>query len=103
MNDERINVAIAEASGWIWDLRGKETYWLCKSKPFLAFPKPPDYVNDLNAIQEPVRALNPIQRSDYFRMLEEVVDQAAGRVVAFAVGDATARQRAEAFLRTIGK
>jgi hypothetical protein len=105
MTDEQKQIEIVQACGWKLLPSG---FWL---SPYsteehpngLLFDGPPDVLNDLNAMQEVVKTLNPGQRSDYFRMLEEVVDQAAGRVVAFAVGDATARQRAEAFLRTIGK
>jgi transposase len=55
----------------------------------------PDYLNDLNAIHEAEKVLNNVQRERY---RTELVYSHAGRDVF-----ATAAQRAEAFLRTIGK
>lgn len=55
----------------------------------------PNYTTDLNAMHEAEKTLTPIQATTYFVMLDELLED---RVVF-----ATAAQRAEAFLRTIGK
>ena len=69
----------------------------------------PDYVNDLNAMHEAEKVL-PADKSEegcwgYIGHLIEIV-QAEGMDLhreVFVVAHATAAQRAEAFLRTIGK
>jgi hypothetical protein len=55
----------------------------------------PDYLNDLNAMHEAEKVLNNVQRERY--RTELVYSHAGGDVFA------TSAQRAEAFLRTIGK
>lgn len=62
----------------------------------------PDWLNDLNAMHDAEKTLNEVDRVTYFRQLETIVDRDFDRVIAFAVGDATSSQRAEAFLRVKG-
>lgn len=57
----------------------------------------PDWCRDLNAMHRAEEALNPIDRDHYIDTLGGMFDGSW----AFAL--ATARQRAEAFLRTLGK
>jgi hypothetical protein len=83
MSDEQINIAIAELIN-----RDNEG-------PF------PNYCNDLNAMHEAEKALNPMKASEYARMLTSIAWESEQPV--FAPMTATARQRAEAFLRTLGK
>lgn len=54
----------------------------------------PDYLNDLNAMHEAEKVLDEKQRWDYQHNLS---------ALSFPMVMATASQRAEAFLRTIGK
>ena len=54
----------------------------------------PDYLNDLNAIHEAEKVLNPSQEQLYFEKLHEV----SGSLAFYR---ATAAQRAEAFLKTL--
>jgi hypothetical protein len=61
----------------------------------------PDYLNDLNAMHEAERVLNPSLAAGYARMLTSIAWESEQPV--FAPMTATAAQRAEAFLRTIGK
>jgi hypothetical protein len=94
MNSEQQRIAIAEACGWTVSANG---WW---SHPTLpdnggAMPDAPDYLNCLNAMHEVEKALNNVQRERY---RTELVYSHAGTDVF-----ATASQRAEAFLRTIGK
>ncbi len=108
MNKEKQRIAIAEACGWKmhdhpdclakkegWVSRDWET-WVMNPSGLLVFKHDiPDYLNDLNAIHEAEKVLNNVQRERY---RTELVYMHAGRDVF-----ATAAQRAEAFLRTIGK
>jgi hypothetical protein len=106
MTNEQINIAIAEECGWTkvfsdeWGpLRGLKSgdkfYTGC------AFTIVPDYCNDLNAMHDAEKALNPIKASEYARMLTSIAWESEQPV--FAPMTATARQRAEEFLRTLGK
>jgi hypothetical protein len=107
MIDEQINIAIAEACGWI-ECEYVEALGLCKGKHENVPPQYPtghsqlpDYCNDLNAMHEAEKSLNPSLAGCYARTLTSIAWQSEQPV--FAPMSATARQRAEAFLRTIGK
>ena len=73
MNDEQINEAIAEACGIV----SKDQWGSLYKTPRGILRDCPDYCNDLNAMHEAEKTLNHMT--------------------------ATARERAEAFLRTLGK
>lgn len=106
MNDSQINIAVAEACGIVdvdqWGpLYKTSSGWVRDC---------PDYANDLNAMHEAENRLCKLEFGwrTYADALEDVVgvngswaimDEADKRLVLHA----TARQRAEAFLRTIGK
>jgi hypothetical protein len=79
MNDAQINLAIAEAIG-------ADPHWKVAK----------DYVNNLNAMHEAEEHLNGIEFHKYAMMLDDYEGSLFGM-------RATASQRAEAFLRTIGK
>lgn len=130
MSDEQINIAIAELTGLavIHDPAGpkdcpeawKTGFFTPKaakqrriSWPSSAVIKVvPDYCNDLNAMHEAENKLTPFQRIKHGHFLQEILNEA---VVGFVsnyeselkslsrVASATAAQRAEAFLRTLGK
>ena len=104
MKDEEINVAIAEACGWT-RVRGmtqakddlEPKCWLPKGKtdPWKAVHKCPDYCNDLNAMHKAeAMLLEGVNWEGYHNGLRDMI---------FPVWHANARQRAEAFLRTVGK
>lgn len=72
----------------------------------------PDYLNDLNAMHEAEEAINPFLRNDYLATLWKVTgnEQHSANFWTeynfrgfYACAHSTAAQRAEAFLRTIGK
>jgi hypothetical protein len=88
MNQEKQRIAIAEACGFKCSEYSHELGQLVAEFT-------PDYLNDLNAIHEAEKVLNNVQRERY---RTELVYSHAGRDVF-----ATAAQRAEAFLITIGK
>jgi len=107
MSDNQIRIAIAEACGWRPEdaksgFRGSRDsdgrLWACESIP--------DYCNDLNAMHEAERTMLFSQRKKFVRELQKVIGrQFAPEAMVWpdACIHATARQRAEAFLRTIGK
>lgn len=97
MTDEQINQRIAEACGW------KEVEpWLNGDRCFEKSNTPcgyriedlPDYCNDLNAMHEAEKTMDEEQWHDYVEYVGGRWEQAM---------HATARQRAEAFLRALGK
>ena len=110
MNDSQINIAIAEACGWtarediknFWravDPSGNMTHELWMSESNVWSAGIPDYCNDLNAMHEAEKMLTRYQQSvTYSDNLMKIVGYHT-----FDSAHATAQQRAEAFLRTIGK
>jgi hypothetical protein len=108
MTNEQINIAIAEACGWtdcsnidgilcglpigVTSLNGR--YDIIS-----------DYCNDLNAMHEAEKVLNDEQWLEYREELRNVVLGGIRMVSQWCKADlhATARQRAEAFLKTLGK
>lgn len=126
MSPEAQRIAIAEACGW--HVHGKPTplLWLGNSPETLKAYVPdlnmgpqvdrvPDYLNDLNAMNEVEKTLMAddakySQRNFYAAHLGSITlnDNARGweplsNDDCFPILHATAAQRAEAFLRTIGK
>ena len=108
MSDQEINIAIAEALGWT-EVTDNRKFHQCptgfppNSEGTLAYVS--DYCGDLNAMRKAETGLNEAKYDGFQKHLLEIVspkthwsDMAITRIVS-----ATARQRAEAFLRTIGK
>lgn len=126
MKEEQINIAIAEACGWkkltvpleddlgpIGDMT--TTKWKRPSNPY-GYVDPtssvPNYCNDLNAMREAIMSLpSGVRDNSFTSQLAMVCGFKAHGSDAWselhqgrcAVINATARQRAEAFLRTLGK
>ena len=92
MNDEQINQRIAEACGWTVDKRGLG--WL---SPKGYYTEPPDCSTDLNAMHEAEKVLR-----DADLLFEYGMHISNSHHYEYLLR-ATARQRAEAFLRTLGK
>ena len=96
MTDEQINRAIAEACGWnnkpVVRTNGKGSVWVTEW---------PDYCSDLNAMHEAEKSISNDLWQCYFNQLARVTkaEQSDDRVFFCA----TARHRAEAFLRVMGK
>jgi len=106
MKPEAQRIAIAEVCGWKWErlctgeLHGKP---VGEQGPFREVP---DYLNDLNAMHEAEKVLTDEQDLEYSEALEQVVGARFGCNNAEdmrRLRSATAAQRAEAFLRAIGK
>ena len=97
MSDEQINIAIAEACNKVTVDSWGEKYPI------------PYYCNDLNAMHEAETHLDRNQQYDYGEELREIsgnVGPKGGHFPpngwgCFALATLTARQRAEAFLKTI--
>ena len=95
MTDTQINIAIAEACGII----SEDQWGLVYKTPSGWVRDCPDYANDLNAMHEAEKALTRYQQSvTYSDNLMKIVGYHT-----FDSAHANASQRAEAFLRTIGK
>lgn len=101
MTDEQINAAITEACGWT-DIDGLSAKGLMGKPPekLCSFGYLPNYCNDLNAMHEAEKVLTD-EQCVFIRLhlRERLENHPASRYV----WNATARQRAEAFLRTLGK
>ena len=109
MTPEQQRIAIAEACGWT-DVRfiGRGDDTICVGKPKV---RPgginvPDYPFDLNAMHDAEKVLTVAQRITYANQIGVVLSGGSvGRAIPnwWFIHEATASQRAEAFLRTIGK
>lgn len=111
MSEQEINIAIAEARGWA-EIDGLSAKGLMGKPPgkLCSFDYLPDCCNDLNAMHEATMSLEgPIRDHSFRRALAKSVgvigveDWEHSLVCLDKLTNATARQRAEAFLRTIGK
>ena len=105
MKPELQRIAIAEACGWRCTAAFKEAFacWVRPDGMDHQTEWLPDYLNDLNAMHEAEKTLSRGEGYHqeggfglYGTALEEVCDEQHPI-------DATAAQRAEAFLRTVGK
>jgi hypothetical protein len=115
MSPEAQRIAIAEACGWR-NVRKEPPF----DKPWDAplgtspratysgegFERVPDYLNDLNAMHEAAcgyfNGRSPGEGFTYIEHLCRLTGTPFG-MSSFALAHATARQRAEAFLRTLNK
>ncbi len=115
MTDNEIRIAIAEACGWKWIASYHGYEWALKGpngcivrcwdgERGFANTELPDYPNDLNAMRDAEGILNTQQQVHYGEILEAITkSHRHWKHVRFDLAHATARQRAEAFLRTLGK
>ena len=98
MTDEAQRIAIAEACGWTYSEadHGDNN----AAKKYKWGSDLPDYLNDLNAMHEAEKWLTDGRYyvDDYWDHLSDLCGHDEPGMIM-----ATARQRAEAFLRTIGK
>lgn len=111
MSPEAQRIAIAEACGW--SLQESPFPTVCPGKVWLRTNPMaaastndllPDYLTDLNAMHEAEAHLLKVHARKYTRELSALVEpEYVEEYHYFRVISATAAQRAEAFLRTIGK
>ncbi len=107
MSPEQQRIAIAEACGWknfnSASHEGSIQYGQPPNAPHNSWELP-DYLNDLNACHEIEKMLTAAQRITYAEQLCILWTGRDDRAVPiwFWLTEATANQRAEAFLRTLG-
>ena len=108
ITNEQINIAIAEACGWQVHPRDRFIV-IPPNSPHSVQPlyTIPNYCNDLNAMHEAEETLD-LQKAGVFAEQLRVTVYRTTRLPhvdsgSFAHVHATALQRAEAFLKTIGK
>jgi len=95
MTPEQQRIAIAEACGWYF----MDDSWHYPNGANAITT--PDYLNDLNAMHEAVKSLPQNLKPRYFAYLCAVVSGAISLNGYSEATEATAAQRAEAFLRTL--
>jgi hypothetical protein len=108
MSDEQINIAIAEACGWTeisWEQltnprEAIERKHYCKNNTEHFCGWLPDYCNDLNAMHEAEKVL---EEKRLVWKYEMTLTRNGGNGFNWSKIHATALQRAEAFLKTLGK
>jgi hypothetical protein len=101
MKPEEQRIAIAEACGWT-QCQWNGAYDTLKGVPPIRpslFQDIPDYLNDLNAMHEAEVALAKNEDEGWHVYQQKL----RSRCGASPIFRATAAQRAEAFIRTIGK
>lgn len=122
MSPEAQRIAIAEAQGWkgpqhpdtqerikTWPYSaGKSIWWLDPQGKEQMISSVPDYLSDLNAMREAEKGLTEDQAWEQVKILTDWKPAPAGfpligRSQAITLMRATAAQRAEAFLRAVGK
>ena len=107
MKPEAQRIAIAEACGWTSAINSKSRggiYGLAPHESFLGMTTVPGYLNDLNAMHEAIESLSYQDQVEWVYKLGEVLGfRNRNEWTEISMIQATAAQRAEAFLRTIGK
>jgi hypothetical protein len=93
MTDKKINAAIAAACGWT-GVNAAHRSGKAPGADYVGREFIPDYCNDLNSMHEAERTILDINDGYGWEL---------SHTECFTVWHATARQRAEAFLRTLGK
>lgn len=123
MNPGNQRTEISKACGWTLHDVGDDAFtckrcgvtysrsiWKAWEIPYLWCKKerqdyPPDYLNDLNAMHEAEKNLNSQQQRQYLAYLISPLSIVRDTVCVAGlqkIADATAAQRAEAFLKTLG-
>ena len=108
MTPERINAVIAEWMGWKRIDSERFNDWVHPNAPGW-HSRTPNYYGDLNATREPVGKVVTDERFcwDYMNHLRTILkineDEYLGSIQQSMILTATAAQRCEALLRTIGR
>ena len=96
MTDQEINAAIAEACGWT-NVTAAHRSGKAPGADYVGYEFYPNYCGDLNAMHEAEKVLR-----DADLLFEYGMHISNSHHYEYLLG-ATARERAEAFLRTLGK
>ena len=104
MNPEAQRIAIAEACSWRCTASFKEAFacWVRPDGMDHQTEWLPDYLNDLNAMHEAEMSQVDIEEGRFIVLFREYLHTILGHDGSLAI-HATAAQRAEAFLRSLGK
>jgi hypothetical protein len=109
MTNEQINIAIAEACGWQVHPRDRFIV-IPPNSPHSVQPlyTIPNYCNDLNAMHEAEKMLNDEQHRQYrsevwYSVCNDISSYECVKAAERPHFSATSHQRAEAFLKTLGK
>lgn len=115
MTEQEINQAIAEHLGWVKHMRGDVCgYWKSSHHGHLRFDSVPNYCNDLNCMRHAWESLSHADRITFHRSLVSVVlgqsrdgvgvdGRNAAATLFGEIENATSIQRAEAFVKAVGK
>lgn len=102
MTDKQINAAIAEACGWTELQNTTDGCYGLKSST-REYIRIPDYCNDLNAMAQAEKTLTNVSDAmEYSYLLEDMENMIEDWVPYRTLWSLSPRQRAEAFLRTLG-
>lgn len=99
MTDKQINAAIAEACGW----KLEKHFWLTPEGCEAYGWDIPNYCNDLNEMHLAESILTTDQYMRFSDLLYDAEQERLKQTKRWRWLSVTARQRAEAFLRTLGK
>lgn len=111
MTPEDQRIAIAEACGWEGIYKGAPPkgmlFGVPKGLKNLSLPIP-DYLNDLNAMHEAEKVLDQMKQGQYWYLLASITTgfseskfDPTNEFSCYEVANATAAQRAEAFLKCL--
>lgn len=106
MTDTEIRAAIAEACGWervngAIGIPPKDADNQCFIGGSNDWAFIPDYCENLNAMNQAEKMLNSDQQVTYFSNLRDILASRHYLHLYFDVATASARQRAEAFIKTV--
>ena len=101
MSPEAQQLAIAEACGYTQGIGMHGLEWWTDSEG--VHDEPPNYLHNLNAMHEAEEVMTEMQRCDYSNHLYDLACKHQEVTEKWRYLSMTAAQRAEAFLRTIGK
>jgi transposase len=104
MTYEQINAAIAEACGWT-NVSARHRSGRCPGADdlYVGHEFLPDYCSDLNAMHEAEKTLTKEQVSEYQCYMYDMACEISATQGRWMPYSATARYRAEAFLKALGK
>jgi hypothetical protein len=104
MSNEQINIAIAKACGWYEEDNESEICWTRDELTYcLHEDELPNYCNNLNAMHEAEKVLTTKGVNAWWEYVGYINRRNPTPFGSETAVHATARQRAEAFLRTLGK
>lgn len=103
MTNTQINEAIAKACGWKPDESGRGEWRLKDNKTKWEYDYIPNYIEDLNAMHEAEKILNPEQKIAYYHdVLNEVTGRFTRQSSDFDFLCASSKQRSISLCCTLG-